>query len=53
MKFFYEIKIFLKKKWNFKIKYWTPLHFAATNNSKEMGELLISHGAEVNAQSFY
>ena len=33
------------------MNYWTPLHFAATNNAKEMGELLLAHGAEVNAQS--
>ena len=27
----------------------TPLHIAAENNSKEMGELLISKGADINA----
>ena len=26
----------------------TPLHYAAMNNSKEIGELLISKGANVN-----
>ena len=27
----------------------TPLHIAAENNSKEIGELLISKGADINA----
>ena len=27
----------------------TPLHCAAENNSKEIGELLISKGADINA----
>ena len=30
----------------------TPLHFAAENNSKEIGELLINNGAEVNAKDY-
>ena len=28
----------------------TPLHWAAKNNSKEIGELLISKGADINAK---
>ena len=28
----------------------TPLHFAAENNSKKMGELLISKGVDINAK---
>ena len=28
----------------------TPLHVAAENNAKEMGELLISKGADINAK---
>ena len=28
----------------------TPLHIAAYNNSKEIGELLISKGADINAK---
>ena len=27
----------------------TPLHFAAEKNSKEIGQLLISKGADINA----
>ena len=30
-------------------KNWTPLHSAAVFNSKEMLELLISKGADINA----
>ena len=30
----------------------TPLHYAAKNNSKEIGELLISKGADINATDF-
>ena len=29
----------------------TPLHLAAENNSKEVGELLISKGADINAKN--
>ena len=32
-------------------KNWTPLHSAAENNSKEMLELLISKGANINAKN--
>ena len=28
----------------------TPLHYAAKNNSKEIGELLISKGADIKAK---
>ena len=30
-------------------KIWTPLHFAADGNFKEIGELLILKGADINA----
>ena len=33
------------------MKNWTPLHSAAKNNSKEIGELLISKGADINAKA--
>ena len=29
----------------------TPLHYAARNNSKEIGELLILKGADINAKA--
>ena len=29
----------------------TPLHYAAFNDSKEIGELLISKGADINAKN--
>ena len=28
-----------------------PLHYAAENNSKEIGELLISKGTDINAKA--
>ena len=28
----------------------TPLHYAVENNSKDIGELLISKGADINAK---
>ena len=28
----------------------TPLHYAAKSNSKEIGEVLISKGADINAK---
>ena len=48
---FFIIKIIynISRKWNNKNQ--TPLHFAAKSNSKEIGELLISKGADVNAIS--
>ena len=32
---------------------WTPLHLAARNNSKEIGELLIKKGADINAKDIF
>ena len=47
-KFF--IKIIEKKSRKFKNKNLTPLHYAAKFNSKEVFELLISMGANINAK---
>ena len=33
-----------------KEKNWTPLHYAASNNSKEIFEILISKGADIYAE---
>ena len=30
---------------------WTPLHRAAENDSNKIGELLISKGADINAEA--
>ena len=35
------------------MKNMTSLHFAALNNSKEIGELLISKGANINAEDIF
>ena len=32
-------------------KNWTPLHYAAKKNSNEIGEILISEGADINAKT--
>ena len=31
----------------------TPLHYAVANHPKEIGELLISKGADINAKKYY
>jgi len=31
----------------------TPLHYAAQNNSKEIGEILISKGTDINEKDIY
>ena len=31
----------------------TPLHIALENNSKEIGKILISKGADINAKDIY
>ena len=38
------------KEKNFNKNNWTPLHYAAANDSVRMGELLISKGADINAK---
>ncbi len=43
-------------KWNVEVNAWdcfdmTPLHWAAVANRRQMAELLISHGADVEAQT--
>ena len=43
------IKIKLRE---FHKKNCTALHYAAENNSKEIGEILISNGADINAINF-
>ena len=41
----------ISKKWRkLNKKNETPLHCAAKNNSKEIGEILISKGANINAK---
>ena len=45
------IKIIEKKKRKYKKKNQTPLHYAAENNSKEIGEILISKGADLNIKT--
>ena len=44
-KIYYKLRKFNKKN-------ITPLHYAAENNSKETGEILISEGADINAIDF-
>ena len=40
-----------KISWKLNNKNFTPLHSAAENNSKEIGELLISKGADINSRN--
>ena len=42
--------VFYNKKWKLNLKNFTPLHCAAEKNSKEIGEILISKGADINAK---
>ena len=44
------IKIFNKVLWISKKKEQTPLHYAIEKNEKEIGKLLISKGANINAK---
>ena len=44
------IKIISNKSRKLNKKNWGPLHIAAEKNSKEIFELLISKGADVNAK---
>ena len=43
-----DVQLFDVKEFNKKNK--TPLHYAAEKNSKEIGEILISKGADINAK---
>ena len=36
--------------WNLNQNNWTPLHWAVRDDSKKIGELLISKGANINAK---
>ena len=45
---FFWIKRFLKIERNLHFYNYTPLHIAAEKNSKEIGELLILKGADIN-----
>ena len=45
---FYFNKKFLKKKRQMNKKNSTPLHWAVENNSKEIVELLLSKGVNIN-----
>ena len=44
------MKIIYNKWRKFNKKNKTPLHYAAEKNSKEIGELLILKGADINAK---
>ena len=44
------LKIIQNKLRKFNKKNKTPLHYAIEKNSKEIGELLISKGADINAK---
>ena len=46
---FLLINIIFKKLRNFKHNNYTSLHLAAQKNSKEIGEILILNGADMNA----
>ena len=48
IEFFFLMIMVEKKKWIFNNQNYTPLHFAAQNNSIEIGKLLISKGADIN-----
>ena len=50
IKIFYLFKMLENKLGEFNKKNKTPLHYAAEKNSKEIGELLISKGADMNAK---
>ena len=49
---FFLIRIIQKRRKILNYKNWTSLHYAAIHNSKEIAELLISKGANLNAQDF-
>ena len=50
IKILFLIKVILHKLRKLNKKNKTPLHYAAENNSKEMGAILIAKGADVNAK---
>ena len=43
-------KLIFNKERKFREKNFTPLHCAAINNSKDLGKILISKGADINAK---
>ena len=47
--FLKKIMVLYNRFWKLNYHY-PPLHFAAENNSKEIGEILISKGADINAK---
>ena len=50
MVLFFLMKTILNKEKQLNKKNETPLHYAADNNAKEIGEILISRGADLNAK---
>ena len=44
------IKIYFNRKRKLNDKNWTPLHFAAMNNSREIEEILLLKGADINTR---
>ena len=47
----FKIKVIYNNQRKFNQQNGTPLHYAAEKNSKEIGELLISKGADINAKT--
>ena len=41
------------KERNLNLNNWTPLHVAALNDSIQLGELLISKGADINSKDIF
>ena len=47
---FFLIKVICYKSRKYNCENWTPLHYAASNNSKEVGEMLLKKGADFTLQ---